>query len=123
MGKTDYQSIDDYHRAFSGDTLTRLDAIRNVVREVAPEAEEVISYQIPAFKLGSKFYLIYYCAFPKHLSLSGVWSEALLKEFEEELKALKVSKSAIQFPHSDPLPLELIKRIIQFRKEEFQGKN
>lgn len=122
MAKTDFKTIDEYHKTFTGDILKRMQAIRELVHKVAPEAEEVISYQIPAFKMGEKSYLIYYCAFPKHLTLSSPWSEAMLGEFEEDLKGMKVSKSAIQFPHDKPLPLDLVKRILKFRKAEFEAK-
>ncbi|WP_339608049.1 DUF1801 domain-containing protein, partial [uncultured Roseivirga sp.] len=91
MAKTDYKTIEEYHKLFSGDTLKRMQTIRELVHKVAPEVEEVISYQIPAFKLGDKYHLIYYCAFPKHLTISSPWSEAMLKEFEVELKDYKVS--------------------------------
>lgn len=122
MAKTDYKSIDEYHGAFDGDALERMKAIRELVHEVAPEVQEVISYQIPAFKLGDKFYLIYYCAFPKHLSISSPWTEEMLQEFDGDLKGMKVSKSAIQFPYDKPLPLDLIKRILIFRKKEHKAK-
>lgn len=122
MAKTDYKTIEDYHEVFSGDPLKRMQTIRELVHKVAPEVEEVISYQIPAFKLGDKYHLIYYCAFSKHLTISSPWSEAMLKEFEVELKDYKVSKSAIQLPHHKPLPLDLIERILKFRKKEFQAK-
>ena len=122
MAKTDYKTIEDYHKVFSGDTLKRMQTIRELVHKVAPEVEEVISYQIPAFKLGDKYHLIYYCAFPKHLTISSPWSEAMLKEFEVELKDYKVSKSAIQLPLGKPLPLDLIKRILEFRKKEFEAR-
>jgi uncharacterized protein YdhG (YjbR/CyaY superfamily) len=121
MAKTDYKSIDEYHKVFEGEILKRMQSIRELVHQVAPEVEEVISYQIPAFKIGDKFHLIYYCAFPKHLTLSSPWSEPMLKEFDADLKNLKVSKSAIQFQHDKPLPLELIKRILVFRKKEFEA--
>ncbi|WP_126974138.1 iron chaperone [Gynurincola endophyticus] len=117
MAKTDYQSIDQYHEAFSGDISQRLQTVRELVHRIAPEAEEVISYQIPAFKIGKKF-LIYYCAFEKHLSVSNPWSDALLKAFEKELAMFKTSKSVIQFPHNKELPVEFIERIIAFRKKE-----
>ncbi len=122
MAKTDYKTIEEYHKVFSGDTLKRMQTIRELVHKVAPEVEEVISYQIPAFKLGDKYHLIYYCAFPKHLTISSPWSEAMLKEFEVELKDYKVSKSAIQLPLGKPLPLDLIKRILEFRKKEFEAR-
>jgi uncharacterized protein YdhG (YjbR/CyaY superfamily) len=119
MAKTDYKSIDEYHKAFTGEALKRMKAIRELVHKVAPEVQEVISYQIPAFKIGEKFHLIYYCAFAKHLTISSVWSNALLKEFAADLKGMKVSKSAIQLPLDKALPIDLIKRILVFRKKEF----
>jgi uncharacterized protein YdhG (YjbR/CyaY superfamily) len=123
MAKTDYKSIDEYHSAFSGEALDRMQAIREMIHKIAPGAEEVISYQIPAFKLdGGKHYLIYYCAFAKHLTLSNPWSEAFLQTFETDLKGFKFSKAAIQFPHHKPLPLDFIQRILVFRKEELEAK-
>lgn len=122
MAKTDYKSIDEYHNAFPVELQARMRQIRELVHKVAPEAEEVISYQIPAFKLGSKFHLIYYCAFPKHLTISSPWSEAMLKEFAAELKGMKVSKSAIQLPHDKPLPVKLITGVLKFRKAEHESK-
>ncbi|MFD2161512.1 iron chaperone [Paradesertivirga mongoliensis] len=117
MAKTDFKTIDEYQCSFPAEVQERMQAIREIVHQVAPEAEEVISYQIPAFKTGKKF-LIYYSAYAKHISLASPWSEALLKEFAKELKGLKVSKSAIQFPNEEPLPLGLIKQIVTFRKNE-----
>lgn len=122
MAKTDYKTIDEYHKVFAGDALKRMQTIRELVHKIAPESQEVISYQIPAFKLGDKYHLIYYCAFSKHLTISSPWSEAMLKEFEAELKDYKVSKSAIQLPLDKPLPVDLIKRILKFRKKEFEDK-
>lgn len=122
MAKTDYKTIDEYHKKFSGETLERMLTIRELVHKVAPQAEEVISYQIPAFKLGDKYHLIYYCAFSKHLTISSVWTEAMLKEFADDLQGMKVSKSAIQLPHHKPLPTDFIKRVLKFRKTELEAK-
>ncbi|MGN6492749.1 MAG: iron chaperone [Agriterribacter sp.] len=117
MAKTDYKTINEYHDAFPKDAQQRMQQIRQIIKKVAPEAEEVISYQIPAFKIGKKF-LIYYSAYAKHISLSSPWSEAFLNNFEKDLKDFKVSRSAIQLPNDKPLPLDLIKRFIEFRKKE-----
>jgi len=117
MAKTDYKTIDEYHAAFPAEIQERMQIIRNLVHEKAPEAVEVISYQIPAFKIGKAF-LVYYSAYAKHISLSSPWSDALLKEFAGELKGLKVSRSAIQLPNDKPLPTAFIKRILEFRKNE-----
>lgn len=120
MAKTDYKTIDEYHQAFPAELQERMQAIRDIVHKVAPEAEEVISYQIPAFKY--KGFLIYYAAFAKHISISHPYSAELLKNFEKELKNYKVSKSAIQLPNSEPLPVDLVERILRFRKQENEAK-
>lgn len=120
MAKTDYKTIDQYHEAFPAESVERMQEIRQLIHQVAPDAEEVISYQIPCFKY--KGYLIYYAAFPKHISLSSPWSKALLETFEEELKSYKLSKSVIQFPNDKPLPMDLIKKIVEFRKKENDSK-
>ena len=60
MAKTDFKNIDEYHTTFSGETLERMNTIRKMVHQIVPEAEEVISYQIPAFKIWPKSHLIYY---------------------------------------------------------------
>ncbi len=117
MAKTDFRTIDEYHSTFPADMQERLQQIREIIKEAAPEATEVISYQIPAFKIG-KFFLIYYSVYTKHISLSSPWSDAFLKKFEKDLKKLKVTKSAIQLPNEEPLPSALIKRMVKFRKEE-----
>lgn len=116
MAKTDYKTIDEYHLAQPEEMQVRMQSIRDIVHDVVPGVEEVISYQIPCFKY--KGYLVYYAAFTKHLTLSHPFSQELLSKFENDLKKYKVSKSAIQFPDSEDLPLGLIKKIIQFRKKE-----
>ncbi|GEP97028.1 iron chaperone [Chitinophaga cymbidii] len=116
MAKTDYKTIDEYQSVFPAELQERMQAIREIVHKVAPEAEEVISYQIPCFKY--KGYLIYYSAYAKHISLSHPFSEALLEKFSKELKKYKVSKSAIQLPNNEPLPVDFIERLIAFRKKE-----
>jgi uncharacterized protein YdhG (YjbR/CyaY superfamily) len=120
MAKTDYKTIDQYHQAFTDEVQERMQTIRDLVHRVAPEAEEVISYQIPAFKISQKLYLIYYSAYAKHISLSSPWSEAFLNEFATELKDYKVSKSAIQLPNNQPLPVDFIKKVLEFRKAEIK---
>ncbi|MFC7522914.1 iron chaperone [Parapedobacter sp. GCM10030251] len=120
MAKTNYQSIDQYHQAFSGESLARMQIIRKIIHEVVPDAEESISYQIPCFKY--KGYLIYYCAFPKHISLSHPYSDAFWEHFKADLAGYKTSKSVIQIPTDKPLPEKLIKKIIAFRKKENEEK-
>ena len=116
MAKTDFKSIDQYHKAFPPEVAERMQQIRNVVHKVVHDAEETISYQIPCFKYNG--YLIYYSAYTNHISLSNPYSKEFLEEFAEDLKGYKVSKSAIQFPNNKPLPLDLISRMIEFRRKE-----
>lgn len=121
MAKTDYQTIDQYHAAFSGDIVARMQKIRSLIKSVVPSVEECISYQIPCFKY--KGYLIYYAAFAKHITLSHPFSQSFLDTFQEELKGYKVSKAAIQFPNDQSFPEKLIKRMILFRKKENELKD
>lgn len=116
MAKTNYKTIDEYQQSFSGDTLERMQSIRKIINQLVPNAEECISYQIPCFKY--KGYLLYYAAFPKHVSLSYPYSEAFWNHFKNDLAGYKTSKSVIQFPTKEPLPEELIKNIVAFRKKE-----
>ncbi len=116
MAKTDFKSVDEYQSTFPADIIERLEQIRTIIKKVAPDAEEVISYQIPAYKYHG--FLVYYSGYKNHISLSYPFSDALLAEFKAELNRYKVSKSAIQFPNKEPLPKELIKRIVQFRLKE-----
>jgi uncharacterized protein YdhG (YjbR/CyaY superfamily) len=116
MAKTDFKSVDEYQNTFEGDKKARLQAVRDAIRAVAPDAEEVISYQIPAYKHFG--FLVYYSGATNHISLSYPFSEALLSEFKTDLAKYKVSKSAIQMPDKDPLPVDLIKRIVAFRVQE-----
>ena len=121
MAKTNFKTIDEYNGTFTGEVLERLDIIRKTILDLVPDAEESISYQIPAMKVGKKTFLIHYCAFPNHISLSSPWTERFLKEFEEDLKGYKLSKSVIQFPNDRTLPLKLIQNIILYRLKEIKG--
>ncbi|MCF0071212.1 DUF1801 domain-containing protein [Dyadobacter sp. CY261] len=116
MAKTDFKSVDEYQETFQGEKKERLQAIREIIREAAPGAEEVISYQIPAYKHFG--FLVYYSGATNHISLSYPFSEALLAEFKAELSTYKVSKSAIQLPDKDPLPVDMIRRIVEYRVKE-----
>jgi len=120
MAKTDYQTIDEYHQAFDGEALARMQTVRKIINELVPDATESISYQIPCFKYHG--YLIYYCAFPKHISLSHPYSEAFWEHFKADLVGYKTSKSVIQIPMDKPLPEALINKIVAFRKKENETK-
>lgn len=116
MARTDFKNVDQYHSAFPPEVVERLDSIRNIIQKTVPDAEEVISYQIPAYKYHG--FLVYYSAYKSHISLSYPFTPAFLAAFKADLAKYKVSKSAIQFPHDEPLPTALIKKMVQFRMKE-----
>jgi uncharacterized protein YdhG (YjbR/CyaY superfamily) len=109
-----YKSIDEYIKTFPPDVQSILEKIRQTIREAAPEAKEVISYQMPAFKLNS--ILAYFAAHKSHIGFYPTASG--IAAFREELSAYQWSKGAVQFPLEKPIPLDLIKRLVEFRVKE-----
>ncbi|MFD1418199.1 iron chaperone [Companilactobacillus keshanensis] len=96
----------------------KLNQIYLLIKSVVPEAEEKISYAMPTFYL--KKNLVHFADFKHHLGFYP--TPSAIVEFEKELKPYKTSKGAIQFTYEKPLPEELIKKIVQFRKEEIELK-
>ncbi|NBP55453.1 DUF1801 domain-containing protein [bacterium] len=92
----------------------KLELLRQAIREVAPEVEEVISYNMPTFKLNKV--LVYYAVNKNHIGFYPTPSPIL--HFQKELKPYKTSKGAIQFPLDQPLPIDLIQKIVKFRIKE-----
>ena len=108
--KNQYQDIDAYISAQPDNVKVLLETVRQTVKKAAPEAEECISYQMPAFKLLGP--LAYFAAYKNHI---GFYPTSLpIVTFKEELTIYKTSKGAIQFPLDQPLPLDLIIRMVQF---------
>jgi uncharacterized protein YdhG (YjbR/CyaY superfamily) len=112
--KTTPQNIDEYINGFSADVQQILQELRQTIRKAAPNAEEKISYQMPAFFLHGV--LIYFAAYKNHIGFYPTASG--IAKFKEELSTYKNSKGAVQFPINKPLPLELITRIVKFRVTE-----
>ncbi len=109
--KPGYASIDEYIGSFPEPVQQRLTQIRKLVRRIAPDAKEQISYQMPAFSLNGN--LVYFAAHAKHIGLYPTPSGSA--EFKHELSKYKQGKGSIQFPLEEPLPLELIGKIVKFR--------
>jgi uncharacterized protein YdhG (YjbR/CyaY superfamily) len=110
--RTTAASIDDYIAGFPSETQARLEEIRALIREEAPGATETISYAIPTFDLKGR-HLCHFAAFKKHLSFfpTGQGAEA----FADELKAYKGGKGTVQFPYSQSLPADLVRRMVRYR--------
>jgi uncharacterized protein YdhG (YjbR/CyaY superfamily) len=105
------RDIDEYIAGFPDDVQTILQEIRTTIAEAAPGAEEAIRYQIPTFIL--KGNLVHFAGFERHIGFyptpNGIAS------FEEELSAYPRGKGSVQFPLDRPIPLDLIRRIVEFR--------
>lgn len=109
MAKTDFKTIDDYIATFEGEDAAGLQALRKTILDAVPEAEERISYQIPAFYHHG--WIFYISAYQAHFSLSCPPPSAAFETFRDELAEYKMSKSAVTLPKSKPLPLDLIARM------------
>jgi uncharacterized protein YdhG (YjbR/CyaY superfamily) len=116
MAKTDYRTADEYIATFPDDVQRVLQTVRQTIREAVPDAEEVISYQIPVFKFHG--WLLYYSAYKNHYSLSCPPPFTLFEVFKNELSAYEVTKSAIKFPLDQPIPVKLIGDMATFRAKE-----
>jgi uncharacterized protein YdhG (YjbR/CyaY superfamily) len=111
---TKFKTVDEYFSAFPPKTRNILKGLRKTIREVAPQAEELISYNMPAFKLHGM--LVYYAAYDRHIGFYPTSSP--MKVFKDELSDYKISKGAIQFPIEKTIPVALVKKIVKFRVNE-----
>lgn len=112
--KNTCQSIDEYIFQFPPEVQEVLKTLRKVIKQSAPDAEEKISYQMPAFNLHGV--LVYFAAFKNHIGFYPTSSG--IDAFKNELMGFKTSKGTVQFPIGKPLPYELISRIVKFRAAE-----
>lgn len=117
MAKTDFKSVDGYIASQPAAVQDILGRVRSTIRKALPAAEEVISYQIPAYKLHGST-VLYFAGWKKHYSLYPAGQD-LVAAFKDELAPYEVNnKGTIRFPLSQPIPVTLIERIAQFRANE-----
>jgi uncharacterized protein YdhG (YjbR/CyaY superfamily) len=112
--KASSRSIDEYIAAFPKDIQAILEELRATIRAAAPDAEERISYQMPTFAL--KGTLVYFAAHKNHVGFYPTPSG--IEAFQRELSPYEVSKGAVRFPIGQPLPVDVIGRIVKFRVTE-----
>lgn len=112
--KTSYRNIDEYIETFPVEIQKKLQEIRQTISESAPNATETISYQMPTFKLNGN--LVHFAAYEHHIGFYPIPSG--LEAFKEELSHYKTGKGSVQFPLDQPLPMDLIRRIVEFRVKE-----
>ncbi len=113
---TDPATVDDYLAAKPEAQRAGLATMRAAIRAAAPEADEVITYKMPGFKTHGRF-LVSYDAFKAHFSLFPA-SDAVVDELGDEIRPYLSGRGTIRFPASEPLPTELIARVIAIRLRE-----
>lgn len=109
--KIKYTSVDEYISGFPPEIRTLLEEIRAIIIQTAPNAKEIISYNMPAYKQNGV--LVYYAANKGHIGFYPTGSP--VEVFKNELKDYKTSKGAIKFPFETGIPHELVKQIVQYR--------
>jgi uncharacterized protein YdhG (YjbR/CyaY superfamily) len=109
-----YHTIDEYINTFPEEVRTILKQLRQTIKATAPEAEETINYQIPTFTLHGN--LVHFAAFKNHIGFYPTPSG--METFKKELAPYKVAKGSVQFQIDQPLPLALIRRIVEYRVKE-----
>jgi len=118
--KDQFKTMDKYIARFPKNVRDVLEELRRVIKESAPEAEETISYSMPAFKLNGKV-LVFFAAWKDHVGFYPRGPSAI-EAFKEELSPYKQAKGTIQFPLDKPIPLELVKKIVKFRVKQNEPK-
>lgn len=109
-----FKNIKEYISAFPKPTQNLLQELRQSIRDAAPQAEEIISYNMPAFKMNRV--LVYFAGYEKHIGFYPTTSP--IKVFKKELEGYKTSKGGIQFPIEKGIPKTLVKKIVSFRVKE-----
>ena len=113
------QKIEDYINNFPLKVQTILKKIRKLVKKTCPEATELFSYGMPAYKLNGKP-LIYFAGYKNHIGLYATPQGQI--QFKEELSSYKQGKGSVQFPLDKEIPYDLIKRIVEFKRENINSK-
>jgi uncharacterized protein YdhG (YjbR/CyaY superfamily) len=115
MSKTNFQSVEEYIATQPEDKQAALEHLRQLIRSVAPQAEEGISYQMPMYKYHGM--LVGFAAHTNHCSFTTA-NATTLETFRDDLKGYKFSPSTVQFTPEKPLPDALLERIIRLRMAE-----
>jgi uncharacterized protein YdhG (YjbR/CyaY superfamily) len=117
--KKGFNSVDEYISNFPPDVQKKMRRLRAVIKAAAPGAQEKISYQMPAFAL--KGILVYFAAYKNHIGFYPTASR--IEAFKNFFSGYKWSKGAVQFPLNEPLPMDLIRKIVKFKVAENYQKN
>jgi uncharacterized protein YdhG (YjbR/CyaY superfamily) len=116
MANTGFKSVDEYIASQPEAAQGVLERVRRTIRKAVPGAEEVISYQIPAYKLNGRA-VIYFAGWSQHYSVYPSTAR-LVAAFKDDLGRYEVTKGTIRFPLSEPVPVRLIEAVARFRAKE-----
>jgi uncharacterized protein YdhG (YjbR/CyaY superfamily) len=111
-------TIDDYLAGVPEDKRAALQQVRETVQELVPEAEEMISYKMPGFRYRGRGFL-YFAAWARHCALYGV-SDSTMEAYRDELAPFRKDDSTLRFTPKDPIPRELLERLVRARLQEEQ---
>jgi uncharacterized protein YdhG (YjbR/CyaY superfamily) len=117
--KAKFTTMDGYIASFPKEVQVVLEQIRKTIRKAAPGAVDAISYQIPTFKLNGSN-LVHFAAWKEHIGFYATSSGNVA--FKKELARYKMAKGSIQFPLDEPIPYDLVTKIVKFRVQETQVK-
>jgi len=120
MAKTDFKTVDQYLATHPENVRAVLRTVRGVIRKAVPDAEEVISYQMPAFKLHGRV-MIFFAGWKEHYSIYPA-TDGLTEAFKKDLAGYEMSKGTIKFPLSEPVPASLIARLAKYRAKVAKAK-
>jgi uncharacterized protein YdhG (YjbR/CyaY superfamily) len=115
------EEVDAYLAEVDEPKRSTLQALRRTILEIVPDAEQVISYRVPAFRVQGKI-VAGFAAFRNHLSYLP-FSGSVLPQLADELDGYTMTKSALHFPVSEPLPKALVQKLIAARLEEASGRS
>ena len=118
MATPNFKSVDQYIASLPDEAQAILRKIRQIVRDVAPDAVEKISYQMPSYTLDGA-YLLYFAAWKKHIAVYGL--TGALDEFRTELASYMTEKGTLKFPLDHPFPYPLMRKILKFNVKAARG--
>jgi len=113
--KKRFETIDEYIATFPRNVRDILEDLRRIIRESAPKSEETTSYGIPTFDLNGR-HLVHFAAYKNHIGFYPTSSG--ITQFKKELSPYELSRGTVRFPINEPIPLDLIRKIVQYRARE-----
>jgi uncharacterized protein YdhG (YjbR/CyaY superfamily) len=116
--KPEPTSVDDYIASFPAEVQHMLSDLRTLIKRLAPEATEKISYKMPTYYLNGN--LVHFAAYARHIGFYP--TPSAISAFQDELAGYKHAKGSVQFPLDEPLPVDLITRIVEYRVQENRAK-